>query len=208
MNEKESINHKAAKLSKPGCSWMAFVFSWLGIFLVMTPLCLVGLGAVMIVADPIEPVDAVVVLSGDDGNRLQTAIEMQEKGLVNALVITDTSSVTSSRLEQEAKNAGFPPEAIYITAIKVESTVDEAIAVRELALQEDWDALMIVTDPFHSFRTRIIFRQALGEGGIQVYVRPVTGHWFTSTRWFLRAEGWQQMFLEIIKTFNYALFKR
>ncbi|MDT8382773.1 MAG: hypothetical protein RQ728_11045, partial [Brevefilum sp.] len=54
---------RAFKNLIPG--WMAILFFTLFLYLV-----LVLLGAVLIVSDPIEPVDAVVVLSGDDGDRL------------------------------------------------------------------------------------------------------------------------------------------
>ena len=168
---------------------------------------LVGIGAILIVADPIAPVDAVVVLSGDDGNRLSMAADMRSKGFVDNLVITDSSSLASSRLAREAQQAGFPSASIYITKLQVDSTLDEAIAVREFAQDKGWDALMIVTDPYHSLRTRIIFRRELAGSGIQIYVRPVVGHWFTSTNWFLRPDGWSFAFLEIIKLMNYLVFR-
>jgi len=169
-------------------------------------LFLVGIGAILIVADPIAPVDAVVILSGDDGNRLSMAADMRKNGFVDSLVITETSSEASSRLAREAQQAGFAPGSIYITDLQVDSTLDEAIAVREYAQEKGWDALMIVTDPYHSFRTRIIFRRELAGSGIQIYVRPVVGHWFTSTKWFLRPDGWNYAFLEIIKLMNYLVF--
>jgi len=164
---------------------------------------LVAIGAIIIVGDPYESVDAIVILSGDDGNRLETAVEMRKAGFANKLVITDTTSAASNRLVQEAQQAGFPPDSIYVTDLQVDSTLDEAVAVREFALDKGWDSLMIVTDPYHSFRTRIIFRQELKNSGIDVLVRPVVGHWFTSTQWFLRSEGWQYLFLEIAKLINY-----
>lgn len=168
---------------------------------------LVGIGAILIVADPIAPVDAVVILSGDDGDRLSMAAEMRENGFVNSLVITETSPEASNRVAQEAQRAGFSPGSIYITDLQVDSTLDEAVAVREYALDKGWDALMIVTDPYHSLRTRIIFRRELAGSGVQTYVRPVSGHWFTSSRWFFRAEGWNYAFLEIIKLVNYLFLR-
>ncbi|MDY6846360.1 MAG: hypothetical protein SVP52_04420 [Chloroflexota bacterium] len=52
----------------------------------------------MIVADPIEPVDAVVALSGGGGDRLTLAIEMHGRGLAPNLVITDTLRQTNRLL--------------------------------------------------------------------------------------------------------------
>jgi len=177
----------------------------LPIFLVsVIYLTLVAVGALLIVSDPIEPVDAVVVLSGGTGDRLALAIEMHEKGLAPNLVITDTDRSSNALLRSEAIDGGFKRESVYITDLPVESTYDEALAVRDFALGKGWDSLMIVTDPYHSFRTRFIFRREFGDSGIGIFVRPVVGHWFKSTTWFYRQAGWQFVFLEIAKFFNYV----
>ena len=166
----------------------------------------IAIGAVLIVADPIESVDAVVILSGDDGDRLALAIEMHEKGYAPNLVITDTTNAASRRLAQEAQDGGFSKSQIYITEDQVDSTLDEALAVRNLALEQGWTELMVVTDPYHSFRARFIFRWELRGTGIQITVRPIVGHWFRSPSWFLYPEGWQYVFLEIVKSISYLFY--
>lgn len=174
--------------------------------LVFGYLLLVGVGAVLIVADPVEPVDAVVVLSGDaEGDRLALAVQMHAQGLAPHLVITSTERAANLRLKGDAIDAGFPESAIIITEQKVASTADEARAVRALAQDRGWDTLMVVTDPYHSFRARFIFRQELGGAGITVYVRPIVGHWFRSPSWFLHPEGWIYVFLEVTKFSAYLL---
>lgn len=182
--------------------WWVWVVGLVGIGLFFY-LALVGIGAVLIVADPIESVDAVVVLSGDDGDRLALAIEMHEKGYAPNLVITDTTRAASRLLVQEAVAGGFSKAHIYITEDQVDSTQDEALAVRELALEMGWTELMVVTDPYHSFRARFIFRWEFRGTGIDIAVRPVVGHWFRSPSWFLYPEGWQYVVLEIVKFFSY-----
>ncbi|MDY6868547.1 MAG: YdcF family protein [Chloroflexota bacterium] len=183
---------------------------WLWIFVIpllclFSYIVLVGIGGVLIVADPIQEVDAVVVLSGDDGDRLALAIEMHERRLAPNLVITNVEDTVNQRLAAEAQAGGFAKNEIYITKLEVESTLDEALAVRELALQKGWTTLMVVTDPFHSFRARFIFRRELRGSGIKIAVHPVVGHWFRSPSWFFHAEGWQFVFLEITKLLSYLL---
>ncbi len=182
--------------------WLFWFVGACGIGLLVY-LALVGIGAVLIVADPVDSVDAVVVLSGDDGDRLALAIEMRESGYVSNLVITDTTGAANRRLAQEAEEGGFLESRIFITEIQVDSTQDEALAVRDLALEKGWTKLMVVTDPYHSFRARFIFRRELRNTGIEITVRPVVGHWFRSSSWFFYPEGWQFAFLEIIKFISY-----
>ncbi len=100
---------------------------------------------------------------------------------------------------------GFAENRIYLTDIRVDSTSDEAKAALELAQVQHWTELMIVTDPYHSLRTRVIFRDIFANSGITILVRPVVGHWFRSTTWFYHLEGWRFTFLEITKLISYML---
>jgi len=204
LKPEQARPHKERRISGCSCGLLGIGGVVIGILLVF--LGLIGVGAVLIVADPVEPVDAVVVLSGGTGDRLALAIEMHADGIAPNLVITDADRTANARLRAEAIEGGFAREDVYITDLPVDSTEDEAVAVREFAQAQGWTRLMVVTDPYHSFRTRLIFRQVLRDSGIDVFVRPVAGHWFRSTTWFLQAEGWQFVFLEIAKLANYLLF--
>ncbi len=188
-----------------GCLHVVVGLALIPIFFGLIYLLLMGIGAVLIVADPIKPVDAVVVLSGDDGDRLALAIEMHQQGMAPNLVITFTESQASNRLKNEAIDAGFPAGDIYFTQKRVTSTVDEAQAVLHLAQEKRWNELMVVTDPFHSFRARFIFRREMAGSGIQIFFRPVAGHWFRSPTWFFHWKGWVFVFLEIVKLISYLL---
>jgi uncharacterized SAM-binding protein YcdF (DUF218 family) len=176
--------------------------------LVLLYILLVAVGAILIVADPVEKVDAVVVLSGDDGDRLDLALYMLEKDFVSSLVLTNTSNAANAALRADAIAGGFNPERISLTAERVNSTLEEAEAVRTLAESKHWSDLMVVTDPYHSLRTRMIFRDVFSGTGITIRVRPVAGHWFRSTTWFFHLEGWRMAILEVVKVISYLFGAR
>jgi len=134
------------------------------------------------------------------------AAEMLNRGHVNNLVITNTDRTANRRLAQEAEKLGFDEDRIFITDLEVDSTLDEARAVLKFARQQGWSSFMVVTDPFHSFRTRVIFRRELRGSGVSISVRPVVGHWFRSSTWFFSRAGWNAVILEITKLFKYLLF--
>lgn len=192
--------------SATGCSAFTIVLLAICLSPVIVYLSLISIGAILIVADPIVPVNAVVILSGDSGDRLAMAAEMLSRGYANNLVITNTDRAANRRLAREAEALGFDRDRIFITDLTVDSTLDESRAVLQFAQDQGWDSFMVVTDPYHSFRTRFIFKQELRGSGITITVRPVVGHWFQSTTWFYSREGWQVVFLEIAKLFNYLLF--
>jgi uncharacterized SAM-binding protein YcdF (DUF218 family) len=207
MSGQSSTTRRSAQgKSLLGCS----VFLAVLLVIVVTPiliyLSLVAVGAFLIVADPIVPVDAVVILSGDDGDRLGMAGDMLARGYVRYLVITNTDPAANLRLSRDAERLGFEREWIFITDLQVDSTLDEAQAVLDLAQSQGWSSLMVVTDPPHSFRTRLVFRWELRGSNLSISVRPVVGHWFRSGTWFYEREGWNYVFLEIGKLFNYLLF--
>lgn len=191
------------KATLGGCSCSALGLGALILLPGLVYLALIAIGAGLIVSDPVQRVDAVVVLSGGEGDRMGLAIEMHADGFAPNLVITDTASGVNNRMVGEAMEGGFDRERIFVTDLQVDSTYDEALAVRDLALIRNWDKLMVVTDPYHSFRTRFIFRRELQNSGIEILVRPVSEHWFTSQTWFYQVEGWQFVALEISKLINY-----
>lgn len=188
-----------------GCSCGLSILLAILLVPVLLYLSLVALGALLIVSDPVQQVDAVVVLSGGDGDRLALAVQMHDEGIAPNLVITDTSSGMNNRMVREAVRGGFPRERIFVTDLQVDSTYDEALAVRDLALNQDWESLLVVTDPYHTFRTRLIFERELRNSGIEILVRPVDGHWFSSRDWFFTPAGWQVVLLELGKLVNYFL---
>jgi uncharacterized SAM-binding protein YcdF (DUF218 family) len=190
----------------PGCSVFLALLLVIVVIPILIYLFLIAVGAILIVADPIVPVDAVVILSGDDGDRLGMAADMLARGFVRNLVITNTDHMANLRLARDAERLGFEREWIFITDLQVDSTLDEAQAVLDLAQSQGWSSLMVVTDPPHSFRTRLVFRRELRGSNVSISVRPVVGHWFRSGTWFYDREGWRYVFLEIGKLFNYLLF--
>lgn len=198
----------SSQMRKPvqgGCLAVLVIFMIIIISPVLAYFSLVAVGSMLIVADPIVPVDAVVILSGS-GERLIMAADMLSRGHVYNLVITNTDRAANRRLAREAEALGFDRDRIFITDLQVDSTLDESRAVLQFAQDQGWDSFMIITDPYHSFRTRLIFRRELRGSGISISVRPVVGHWFRSTTWFYHRDGWRFLFLEIGKLFNYLIF--
>ncbi len=202
MEKTENNNKPSVDEAPKGLKWVPWPLKVVGGLLLLYVL-LVAVGAVLIVADPVEKVNAVVVLSGDDGDRLDLALYMLEKDFVSSLVLTNTSNTANAALRKEAIDGGFSPNRIHLTADRVDNTLEEAEAVRSLAETKHWPDLMVVTDPYHSLRTRLIFRDVFAGTGVTIRVRPVAGHWFRSTTWFFHLQGWRMTGLEVVKVIFY-----
>lgn len=171
--------------------------------LVGFPVILRGIGAVLIIADPLKKADAAVALSGDSGDRISEAATLFDQEYVRYLFLTNTDETSVRNMESMANKLGLPYRKILVTEAVVSNTVEEAKAIRQLAEKEGVSSLIIITDPFHTLRTRVIFRDQLRGSGIDLQVRPVRDHWYRSDSWWKTAEGRQYTWEEYFKVFMY-----
>lgn len=171
-----------------------------------------GLGGILVIADPLQQADAIIVLSGGSNERIVHAARLYVEGYGKYLILTDTGirypgdpKGASQYAIDLAMDQGVPEEVILAPEIVVNSTVDEAKIVRDTAESNGFRRLIVVTDPYHTFRTRLIFRSIFKGTGSLVMVRPASGHWYDSSTWFLSRAGWNTTVSEYIKTIGFLL---
>jgi uncharacterized SAM-binding protein YcdF (DUF218 family) len=171
-------------------------------------LVLWGMGGLLIVADPLQKASAVAVLSGNETDRLQETLRILREGYAPLVVITETDitedgSNSMSTIDKviAAREVGIASEAIVVTNQVASSTRDEALAILEVAQQRNFTSVIVVTDPYHCFRTRILFRGVFKGSGIDVIVRPVRDNWYRSNTWWLTGVGRKATFSEYFKLF-------
>jgi uncharacterized SAM-binding protein YcdF (DUF218 family) len=177
-----------------------------------TYLLLRGAGAYLIVADEMEPAKAVVVLSGGTESRMREALRLYNDNFGDVVILTETGEeiadlevLHSFDMRIQLMNNGVPSGNILITSIEVSSTVDEAKAVLDLMSRRQLSSAIVVTDPYHTRRTRKIFNDIFQGSNIDLFIRPVRGSWFNSRSWFLSPQGWQFTILEYLKLIGYTL---
>jgi uncharacterized SAM-binding protein YcdF (DUF218 family) len=198
------VKSRSRVISRRACAWMVLTAVVAAIF------SLDAAGAFLVVADPVVKADAVVVLSGGGPERARTAAEFYHQGRAAWFVFTETgltlpdSSQSTTDLNFEtAASLGVPREAIVIAQKSSASTEDEARSVRAMAEGRNWGSIMVVTDPYHTRRTRLIFRREFSGTAIQINVRPAAQHWYHSLTWWSSVDGWRETFLEYGKLVHY-----
>ncbi len=189
--------------------------AWLVVFFGLLPiliyLFLAAAGALLIVGDPLRKSDVVVLLGGGDRQRTAEAVRIYQERYATLLVLTETGEVDPdsgeaySKLQMEEVTAlGVPTGGVAFTPEHGNSTYEEAIAVREMLTETNHvRSVIIVTDPYHTMRTRLIYREVFRATDIRVSVRPVRGHWYRSTTWWMSREGWERTITEYVKLFAY-----
>jgi uncharacterized SAM-binding protein YcdF (DUF218 family) len=176
------------------------------LMVLIASLMLAGAGAYLVLADPLVKADAVAVLSGGGTERIQTAADFFERNLADWFVFTETGlgipnnqKTASDWNKINALKQGVPLEAILFTEGEASSTADEARALRAMAERRHWSAIIVVTDPYHTRRTRLIFRREFRASGVNVIVRPAAGSWYHASTWWLHPAGWRETGLEYAK---------
>ncbi len=164
------------------------------------------MGAVLIHDDPLQPAEAIVVLSGGELDRLPEAARLYNEGYAYRFIITDTGVLSNdpnvpmvTLYINRLTELGVPADAITVVGDAVNSTRDEAEAVAQQMSYFGWTSCIVVTDPYHTLRTSWIFHQVLGSAGVRSIIHSVPGHWYTRLTWWIHPEGWVYMGEEYIK---------
>jgi uncharacterized SAM-binding protein YcdF (DUF218 family) len=133
--------------------------------------------------DEARPVDAIVVLGAAqyDGKpspllagRLDHALELYREGYAETIVVTGGKQPLDRFTEAAASAAYLEERGVPAGAIVREgegrTSYESLQGVARLLEERGLDSVLIVTDPFHSLRSRLIAEDA----GLEAYVSPTT----------------------------------
>jgi len=165
-----------------------------------------GAGAYLIIADELQPANAIVMLSGGVESRMEEALSLYRDGYGKLIILTETGqqlenfdALHSYDIRIQLLNNGIPGGNILITDNIVNSTADEAYAVKVLLTNRQLKSAIIVTDPYHTRRTSVVFRDIFGDSPVKLIIRPVRDSWYNSRTWFLSKAGWKFTISEYLK---------
>jgi uncharacterized SAM-binding protein YcdF (DUF218 family) len=173
----------------------------LGLFFFRYPI-LRASGGWLVVSDPLQPSNAIIMLSGDDvrGDRAARAAELYKAGWAPVVVASGTEIRTYlSEADIEAhdlRNDGVPRSAILPFRQDAHYTLQEARDLLGLCQAEHWKRVIIVTSNFHTRRARYIFRHVFPPS-IEVRVTPSPDVRFHPDSWWQSRRGIKTFFREV-----------
>lgn len=164
---------------------------------------LVAVGLVLGISDPIKKADAIVLLSGGGKTRNEEAIKLYNQGAADTIVLTQTlgagSTATIVETRRQLNAGGVPMYKIQTATGTATSTYDEARQVADLARRQGFQSILVVTDPYHALRSRILFTSELKDEGVRVKVTSVSNHWYKPLTWMFSKDGWRVTLTEMVK---------
>lgn len=170
-----------------------------GMLLLGAAVFLLDVGRWLVVEDPLEKAQAIVVLSGRMPLRAIEAAKLYREGYAPKVWLTHSTEPGATLKamgitfvsedaynEQVLMHEGVPADAIRVLQPPIINTADEIVAV-SAALEEKKSArVILVTSKVHTRRVRILWRR-LAAGHGQAITRATSddpfepGHWWRNT---------------------------
>ena len=144
-------------------------------------------GRLLVVEDPLEKGDAIVVLSGAPAERWLEAADLYREGAAPRILLSPGRTTPAERIARErgvrlpseaevVRNAlgqlHVPDEAISVMPGSLDNTAEEAAVCRQVAERHAWTRLIVVTSKYHSRRARFAFRREFRGTPVTIVVRP------------------------------------
>lgn len=157
----------------------------------------------LIVADPLERADVIIVLAGGRRDeRVRQAADLYRQGYAPLVLLSGGEEMMGISLPEmlgrQARAHGVPAEAILYEPGST-STGEQARLLRPILEARPMRRAIIVTSTYHTRRTRYIFRKTFAGSGIDLRVYPVERDLFRPEQWWTREADTESVVLEYIK---------
>ena len=166
----------------------------------------------LVVSDPLQPADAIVVLAGNGQQRIAGGAELFQAGYARWFIVTNMPlrvpglrSDYADLAKVEAVWLGVPESAILRAPGTAITTYDEAVLVRQLAEERVFQSLLVLSDPYHTRRASWSFRDALRGSGIAVSVHPIRQSWYQPDAWWTSQDSLRETWTEYLKLVLYIV---
>ena len=166
------------------------------------------MGQRLVVRDVLHRADAIVVLAGEKGERVDQGVDLLRKGYAPLLVMSGGPSeagVPLARLmKEQAERAGVSAASI-LTEDESLDTGENARYTLRLARQRGWHSIILVTSPYHARRALKLFRAVYAPASIEVVSSPVERSSFSAVGWWTRKQDCKVVLMEYAKSVWYTV---
>ena len=140
--------------------------------------------------DVIKPADAIVILAGEENERVEYGVKLFKDGFARKDVIIMAGGPLvwkyswAGLMKDHAESLDVPAGKILLED-KSRSTEEDAIYTKEILQRNRISSIILVTSPYHSRRASIIFERVLGKD-IGIVNAPADQSWFEISEWWKR----------------------
>ena len=117
------------------------------------------------------PADAVVVLAGGSGERIERGLDLIRRGYAGVLVVSTGTGGAADAVDCDTSPAEGQPTVICV-APPSDNTRGEAQMVADLAAEHGWSRVLVVTSTYHVTRSRWIFERCVDAEVVAIAATP------------------------------------
>ncbi len=176
---------------------------------------LVGIGKWLDVGERPRAADYVMVLPGGEDRRPFVAAAMVRSGLATAVLTAETETAPAndeglvpaadSTMRQTLLLRGIPAEQIHVLPGHSNSTWTDAVALAKFLREHPQSTVAIVTDSFHTRRSRWVFQKVLRDDFRQVFFVTAPLDTVSVDSWWTTEEGLSNYISEYFKLVIYVI---
>ncbi len=139
--------------------------------------------------DELRPADVIVVLAGEEEERVVYGVKLFKEGWARKDRIIMTGGPVVGRytaaglMKKQAEEFGVPGKFILL-ADRSRSTEEDARYTGDILNKNGYKSVILVTSPYHSKRASLIFREMLP--GLKVIIAPTDKSWLNFDEWWKR----------------------
>ena len=178
-------------------------------FLFSEPL-LNGASRALVYKDPLVKTEAIVILSGGSGNRVEAATRLYNAGFGEKLFFSGfkiyPGTYTSGLMKKYALKLGVPEDKIIASIPDAEvSTRGESEANLKLLNKNHIKKFILVTSAYHTRRSKLMYEKAISILGydIEFLVYPAPDPFVPIQGWWKIRTGQKGIFFEYLKSIAY-----
>jgi uncharacterized SAM-binding protein YcdF (DUF218 family) len=167
----------------------------------------------LIVEDPLQKADAVVILSGGGFDRGNEAVKIMKAGYVNKAICTGGNPVIELKvfnidtLESDMTAANLRrqgiPDSEIVELRNGTSTKEESLLIADYCHEHAIKKIMILSNKLHTRRVCEVFKPKLKKQNIEVIVRGAPNSQFDELKWWQDENGLIAVNNEWLKRFYY-----
>ena len=171
---------------------------------------LMRVSRVLVYEDSLVKTEAIVVLAGGKGSRIEAAAKLYREGFGEKLFFSGfkvyPETYTSSLMKNYALKLGVPEDRIFTLIPDVEvSTRGESIANLEFLSKNHIKKFILVTSAYHTRRAKLIYDNSMSALGydMEFSVYPAPDPFVPIEGWWKLRTGQKGVFYEYVKSLAY-----
>ena len=185
--------------------------------LLLSAIALPRLGAWLVVEDPLQKADALIVLGGTTYERPLEAVDLFKEGWAPRIYLL-REIIDWGERELIARGIAYPrPIDIQIDLLRrlgieasavhvldqASSTAAEATIVHDLVARERFSRVIVITSKQHTRRARLVMNRRLDDTGVEVIVRASRYDKSNTDRWWSERSTMRFTLFETQRLFGY-----